>query len=403
MSSHKPAEKHTETARDLSRKHVVVTGAGFTHALVPDAPLLVDDFHNDVLKDKIRGLPNASQLLEWERSRHPKGHINIERLMTRLDALMPYDYAENAVNAANEYGFFLSELKTAFLDRLHQARNGHIFRAELDRFAKYCETKVSCCITFNYDDFLDQALAENCVWSPDWGYGFFCQSSHEVVASVASRKKTSGLHILKLHGSINWRLILGYTSPVAIDSITHHQDWYPDLNNRHSDYLYQQVSAHLEPEPVMVPPVLSKSSLVGQPVLRLVWSHAFASLASAHEVTFIGYSFPATDMAARTLFSEALKDLHPENLNVVNLSRDHSEAEFIRERYRSVLGDIPDKQFHFDGALEWIRGLSMRRYGQAPKGRVDEGIDRGVPTDFESATLPRRRSRYQAEFDTNCR
>ena len=87
MSSHKPAEKHTETAQTLSRKHVVVTGAGFTRALVPDAPLLVDDFSNDVLKDKVRGLPNASQLLEWERSRHPKGHIDIEHLMTRLDAL----------------------------------------------------------------------------------------------------------------------------------------------------------------------------------------------------------------------------------------------------------------------------------------------------------------------------
>ena len=29
-----------------------------------------------------------------------------------------------------------------------------------------------------------------------------------------------------------------------------------------------------------------------------------------------------------------------------------------RSRYRSVLGDIPDEQFHFDGALEWIRSLS---------------------------------------------
>ena len=72
----------------------------------------------------------------------------------------------------------------------------------------------------------------------------------------------------------------------------------------------------------MVPPVLSKSSRVEQPVLRLVWSHAFASLATAHEVTFIGYSFPTTDMAARTLFSEALKDLPPQDINVVILCRD---------------------------------------------------------------------------------
>ena len=108
----------------------------------------------------------------------------------------------------------------------------------------------------------------------------------------------------------------------------------------------------------MVPPVLSKSSLVEQPVLRLVWSHAFASLETAHEVTFIGYSFPPTDMAARTLFSEALKDLPREDITVVNLGRENSEAEVTRRRYRSVLGDIPDEQFRFEGALEWIRGLS---------------------------------------------
>ena len=108
----------------------------------------------------------------------------------------------------------------------------------------------------------------------------------------------------------------------------------------------------------MVPPVLSKSSLVEQPVLRLVWSQAFASLETAHEVTFIGYSFPTTDMAARTRFSEALKDLPRDDINVVNLSREDSEAEITRRRYRSVLGDIPDEQFHFDGALDKIRGLS---------------------------------------------
>ena len=77
-----------------------VTGAGFTRAFVPDAPLLVDDFDNDSLVDRVRGLPNASRLLEWERNQHPDGLINIERLMTRLDQLMPYDFNQNA---ADEY------------------------------------------------------------------------------------------------------------------------------------------------------------------------------------------------------------------------------------------------------------------------------------------------------------
>ena len=265
---------------------------------------------------------------------------------------MPYDYAESAGNAANEYGFLLSELRRAFLDRLHEARKGDIHREELKRFATYCEANGCCCITFNYDDFLDEALAQTGSWNPYWGYGFFCPSSLDTIASFDELETHSVLRLLKLHGSINWRPKLGYASPVAIDSITHHHDW-AGISLRHP-----QVGGHLEPEPVMVPPVLSKSSLVEQPVLRLVWSQAFDSLATAHEVTFIGYSFPTTDMAARTLFPEALKDLPRDDINVVNLSRDDSEAEMTRSRYRSVLGDIPDEQFHFDGALEWIRSLS---------------------------------------------
>ena len=51
--------------------HACVTGAGFARAFVPRAPLLLDDFDNDGLVDKVRGLPNASRLLEWERRRGP--------------------------------------------------------------------------------------------------------------------------------------------------------------------------------------------------------------------------------------------------------------------------------------------------------------------------------------------
>ena len=353
MNSDTASHGETESSQTTSHNHVVVTGAGFSRALVPGAPLLVDDFSNDDLERKIRGLPDASRLLEWERNPHPKGHIDIERLMTRLDALMPYDYAEDAGNAANEYGFLLTELKRAFLDRLREARTGTIHGEELTRFAKFCESYRCCCITFNYDDFLDEALAHTGSWNPYWGYGFFCPSSLDTIASFDELEQNSMLRLLKLHGSINWRPKLGYASPVAIDSITHHHDW-PGVRLR-----YPQVSGHLEREPVMVPPVLSKSSLVEQPVLRLVWSHAFARLAKAHEVTFIGYSFPATDIAARTLFSEALKDLPREDINVVNLSQDESVAEATRGQYRSVLGEIPDECFHFEGALEWIRNLPL--------------------------------------------
>ena len=238
-----PAER-SDAPQATSRKHVIVTGAGFTRALVPGAPLLVDDFCNDSLQKKVRGLPNASRLLDRERSNHPEGHIDIERLMTRLDARMPYDYAHDAGNAANEYGFFLTELKRAFLNRLQEARQGDVGREELDRFAKYCADNGCCCITFNYDDFLDEALNRTGHWNPYRGYGFYCRSSGDGITGISVGKMDSHLLLLKLHGSINWRPKLGYANPVALDSITHHHGW----SGRGLD------SHHLEPEPVIVPP-----------------------------------------------------------------------------------------------------------------------------------------------------
>ena len=211
--------------------------------------------------------------------------------------------------------------------------------------------RASHCITFNYDVFLDQALAATLDWSPLGGYGFHCPSSLNVVGAIDEGISGHGLLLLKLHGSVNWRPRLGHANPVPIDAITHHDDWSGLGGTRHP-----QVAKHLEPQPVIVPPVLSKSSLVEQPVLRLVWSLAFKVLEAAHEVTFVGYSIP-TDMAARTLFSEALKDLPKRDIRVVNLANRDSEVSEVRKRYQDVLGDIPDTQFHFGGARAWIGEL----------------------------------------------
>ena len=153
-----------------------------TRALVPNAPLLIDDFGNDALADRVRGLPHASRLLEWERNRHGKGHIDVKRLMTRLESLMPYDHAEFADNAVNEYALLLSELKRSFLDRIREAEQGTVRR--------------------------DEGISG------------------------------SGLLLPKHHGSVNWRPKLGHASPVPLDAITHHDRWsdtggthLPDVGN----------------------------------------------------------------------------------------------------------------------------------------------------------------------------
>ena len=331
-----------------------VTGAGFTRAFVPDAPLLVDDFGNDALVAKVSGLSRASELLESERNQHPEGFIDVERLMTRLDELMPYDHNSKAID---EFAFLLAELKRAFLKRLSGARDGDVATEDIRAFARHCAESKATCITFNYDDFLDEALAATGQWNPHWGYGFFCRSSLDAVSTYEDAPGTSPLLLLKLHGSMIWRPRLGYSEPFVLDAIMHHHSW--DVAGH--TYSPALVSRHLEPEPVIIPPVLSKSGLVAQPVLRLVWTLAFERLSTADKVTFIGYSFPPTDMASRVLFSEALRDLPPDHIAVVGLAEKGPDRDDLKTRYCSVLGNIPDDRFFFDGAVDWVRGLANRQ------------------------------------------
>ena len=334
-------------------RRVYVTGAGFTRAFVARAPLLVGDFENDRLVDAVRSLPAASRVLEAERNRHPDGFIDIERLMTRLHELMPYDHRHGS---ADQFAFLLAELKDAFLRTIQHALDGVEIQPQSDllAFARHCADASATCITFNYDDLLDAALSAAGNWNPYWGYGFFCQPSANTVSTFSQGPHASDQLLLKLHGSVNWWPRLGYAKPFALDAIVHHHGW-EGISRRL--FPLDVVARHLEPEPVIVPPVLSKSDLVAQPVLRLVWSLAYEHLSTAEGVTFVGYSFPATDTAARVLFAEALADLPADAVTVIGLETDEFGAEALKTRYRDVLGAIPDESFFLGGALDWVQRL----------------------------------------------
>ena len=334
-------------------RRVYVTGAGFTRAFVRTAPLLVGDFENDRLVDAVRSLPAASRVLEAERNRHRGGFIDVERLMTRLHELMPYDHRHGA---ANEFALLLAELKDAFLRTIQHALDGVEIHpgSDLLAFARHCADTNATCITFNYDDLLDAALSAAGGWNPYWGYGFFCQPSANTVSDFSQGPHASDLLLLKLHGSVNWWPRLGYPKPFALDAIVHHQGW-EGISRRL--FPPEVVARHLGSEPVIVPPVLSKSDLVAQPVLRLVWTLAYEHLSTADAVTFIGYSFPTTDTAARVLFAESLADLPLDAVTVVGFETDDIGAEALKTRYRDVLGPIPDDCFFLDGALDWVQRL----------------------------------------------
>ncbi|MDP9236002.1 MAG: hypothetical protein M3P30_01155 [Chloroflexota bacterium] len=276
--------------------------------------------------------------------------IDIEQLMTRLDSQMPYD-AE--VGASDELSLLLSDVKRAFITTIEEARKGDVQSDALQSFAKVSIELNATLVTFNYDDILDAELyASDSAhrWSPDAGYGFRCEPS---LSSVRGGGYDTGYYtaqaplLLKLHGSMNWRTRRGYAPPYALDAIVHHEDWSTQMTFNEEHY----VSFHIAPDQFIVPPILAKSGVSAQPVLRLVWWLAFRALSEARRVVFVGYSMPATDIAAKFLFRESIRD--PRQIRIVNLAQDSSESSELERAYRRVFPDLKSEQFDYRGAMSW--------------------------------------------------
>ncbi len=345
-------------------KTVFVLGAGFTHAFFPKAPLLTDDYDGELLV-KFDKLPHARRILELEQSKNPEGKINIERLLTRLDGKMPYDFKSSV---QEELAVLLTELKLAFMRRLEQAKDEKSHIDELRSLAHYCIDKGINCLTFNYDDFFDQSLWEthkihgeiagsNPYWHPDGGYGFFCKPSTDCICAGHAFMDQTAMFLLKLHGSVNWRIRRGAASPYKVDDIIHDESWLqPPLPSSLGNDK-NLINLHMEPVPFIVPPVLMKSALTKEPILQVVWSRAYEALAQAERVVFIGYSLPVTDIASGFLFGEALQHLNPSQIKVVILPKNEKGEREVKEAYRNVFPKIPDNQFEFRDALEWMSNL----------------------------------------------
>ena len=56
----------------------------------------------------------------------------------------------------------------------------------------------------------------------------------------------------------------------------------------------------------------------------MVWTQAYEELKNATHVYFIGYSFPATDIAARTLFDETLQRSPLPVISIVNYAEEEN-------------------------------------------------------------------------------
>jgi len=333
---------------------VFVLGAGFTKAFLPAAPLLVDTYDIEKVISKHRGFLRAEEILQGEAGRRNDGKIDIERLLTRLEGL-PFDTDE----ALAYFASIKRDVHKLFLDRLEQAKSQGIkYHEELRDFAYHCLVHQASCVTFNYDDVLDQAMhevggsvgAESAIyWHPNTGYGFYIPLSADCIGgSFWAQSERSATLIHKLHGSINWRTKLGFHRPYPIDALVHHDNW--SFSDAFSSKF---IASHLTDDVFVIPPILVKTSLQ-EPIVKRIWEHARKALIDADRVIFIGYSCPITDLAADFLFAESLKDKR-DRISIVDSEKaGTSEVEAFRDRYKRIIPSLNNDQFHFAGAIQWL-------------------------------------------------
>lgn len=142
--------------------------------------------------------------------------------------------------------------------------------------------------------------------------------------------KESVFSYYKLHGSVNW--------------------FYSGLHEVIDEPIYYRPSDAISTTglvPVIIPPVLDKNSFYKNHTLQIQWHNALVALQDSSITTFyfVGYSLIPTDMIARYLFQDALKNKKGSvRIFIVNRFENEDEKKQLLRNYLATLAGLSTKQ-----------------------------------------------------------
>lgn len=150
-------------------------------------------------------------------------------------------------------------------------------------------------ITFNYDTLIERPLLERGLSRKKI---YFDRIAHQSTEGMRRNGDETFRHplILKLHGSSNWRCDTGDFEKIITAAQVPKQRIVIWCDETQCPQPGAQVS------PLIIPPIPNKP-ITASPIFSHLWRTAFEYLHEARELVIVGYSCPATDTLARTLFS----------------------------------------------------------------------------------------------------
>ncbi len=201
----------------------------------------------------------------------------------------------------------------------------------------------NCFITFNYDLFLDKAIAiNNHGLLGDYNLDF-CKVNNfpSYERFQLGNRKSEDVDILKLHGSLNWKRC-PQCNRIYLDF--------------HSDYksIFKKTSSccNIKLVPVLVPPTLRKN--IESYGIGCLWDKADEILSVADSLTIIGYSFPDADIEAKWLFKRSVaKGGKRPNLILVEPVRK------VREKLINIFGNTVSEITEYKNFKKYCEGQHL--------------------------------------------
>lgn len=280
--------KHAGTARDVIKDVVQLFGSNFS--------LTLEDYFS-----QLESMIDASRLTS-----KGVGTLTAAALRQRRERLMKA----------------LAAVLEASTDEAIRSRSGCIHHDALVDTLKARDTVVS----FNYDCVIDDALRRsgNGKWSARYGYAFGTPTRirDDGVAhwnpSVAASAAANTIYLLKLHGSLSWKLPSDPDGEIVFKRRLHQQRGTPRFT--------------------IVPPSWNKQQQ-DHPIFEELWKRAERAIRNARTVAVVGFSFTPTDLHVEAVVRLALARSNSlKTLVIANPSRDD------RQRIRAVFSRALNNQ-----------------------------------------------------------
>ncbi len=304
--------------------HVVILGAGFSKAVSSrvdqdeaerDQFPLLPELAERVLPliDKT-GAPSTGPLLEELRSgveqmrkrSGPEPGFDFESWLTRLALDQPHlGTAENLERRAL-FGRVAAAIREVLVEVTESVfTDGTVSAAWPYHLMSVLDLRSATLITTNYDIVVERLVGKSVLFGansaecapPEVSDLFSGLPQTDPIPT--SRGRTVAMHLLKLHGSLDW-----YQTPGDPTGTTLLR-WAPQGGDGEADPERQDHPPGREP--FLVPPSAEKSRYLLNPVVHELWTRARSALDGATKVSIVGYSLPATDITFRGLLADTLR------------------------------------------------------------------------------------------------